>query len=54
MLDNLHYIHSVWLVVRPTMYFNLQAHKPLSVGQAAGELSMASNEDKVGEGKGTY
>ena len=36
MLDNLRYIHDVWLVVCP---MTLQTQKPLSVGRAAGKSS---------------
>ena len=46
MPDNLHYIHGVWLVVRPTIYFtNTEATVSWTSNQGV-EL-MASNEDSL-------
>ena len=49
MLNNLHNMHGCLVSCTPV---NL-LYKQGSHCQLDGELSMASNEDKVGEGKGT-
>ena len=50
MSDNLHYIHGVWLVVCPTIYFtNTEASTEATVSwtSSRGVELMASNEDRL-------
>ena len=50
MSDNLHYIHGVWLVVRPTIYFtNTEASTEATVSwtSSRGVELIASNEDRL-------